>query len=325
MSTWRGRRVAPFLALVSTCAALMVFFTAGVGHAQVAPVVDYGTYPPDLPAGCPEGGAALINVRFTAGAATSDSLRTLALVPGQSFSMVWDGFAPGCESVGVGLSSKVATLATFDEVADYWLYEFAYCGPEAGATPCGAGPNSLTLRVPPLPDVPCYQLDAHLTPPLAQVGPDTGYYSGTLNGVRNMLISAQNGGTGDCGPLPPCATNPALPAVAYLCLQTSSSTTTSSTTTTITSASSSTTTPPPVSTSASIVTSTVPGTPTSVAAGPGLPITTVRSPEGTSNAQQLPVSGRNTGALVLTGLLLAFSGACIVASYRRSGHPIRAS
>ncbi len=317
MSTWRGRRVALFLAVVSALAALTVFFTAGVSHALPAPVVDYGTYPPALPAGCPEGGAALINVRFVAGAATSDNLRTLALVPGQSFTMLWDGFAPGCEGVGVGLSSKVASLATFDENADYWLYEFAYCGPEAGATPCAAGANALTLRVPPLPDVPCYQLDAHLTPPLAQVGPDTGYYSGTLNGVRNMLISAQNGGTGDCGPLPPCATNPDLPAVAFLCLQTSSSTT-STTTMTSTSAPTATTAPPPVATSASIV----PGTPTSIAAGPGLPVTSVRAPETTSNAQQLPVSGANTGALVLTGLLLAFSGVCIVASYRRSGHTV---
>ncbi|MFN0027816.1 MAG: LPXTG cell wall anchor domain-containing protein [Acidimicrobiales bacterium] len=295
----------------------MVFFTAGVSHAQVAPVVDYGTYPPALPVGCPEGGAALINVRFTSATATSASLRTLPLVPGQSFTMLWDGFAPGCEGVGVGLSSKVATLATFDENADYWLYEFAYCGPEAGATPCAAGANSLTLRVPPLPDVPCYQLDAHLTPPLAQVGPDTGYYSATLNGVRNMLVSAQNGGSGDCSPLPPCATNPTLPAVAYLCVQTSTSSSTTPTSTPPSSTAS--TAPPPVATSASIVTSTVPGTPTSISTGPGLPITTVRAPDTTSNAQQLPATGTNTGALILTGLLLAFSGVCIVASYRRGG------
>ncbi len=315
MSTRLGRRIAQFLAVVSAGAAVMVFFTAGVSHAQVAPVVDYGTYPPALPAGCPEGGAALINVRFSSGTATSDSLRTLALVPGQTFAMLWDGFAPGCVGVGVGLSSKAASLATFDVNADYWLYEFAYCGPEAGGTPCAAGANSLTLRVPPLPDVPCYQLDAHLTPPLAQVGPTTGYYSGSLNGKRNMLISAQNGGTGSCGPLPVCATNPTLPAVAYLCLQTSATTTT---TTTTTAASSTPTSPPPVATSASVVTPIVPSTGSTIAAAPGLPATTVR-PDTTSNAQQLPVSGRNTGALVLTGLLLAFSGACIVASYRQSG------
>ena len=328
MSIPRRRRVAQVLALICAVAGLLVFGTAGVGYGAVAPVVDYSTYPPTLPAGCAEGAGALINVQFSAGGATSPSLRTLPLVPGQTFTMSWDGFSTNCAQVGVGLSSKIASLATFEQTADYWLYAFAYCGPEAGAIPCAQGANTLTLAVPPVDLVPCYQLDAHLTPPLAQVGPTTDYYSAPLNGIRGMLISAQNGGVGDCGPLPPCVTNPAIPAVAYLCPQTGTSTVppTSAPPTTVpavsTSAAASTTLPAPTTVAPTtspplVATSTAQppcasGQVRDSVAGP------CRDPLAGGGAQQLPVSGRDSRSLATTGVLFLLSGLCLVFAYRRS-------
>lgn len=251
-NVWKGRRRgAQVLAVLSAIAGLVVFATSGVGSAAVAPIVDYSTYPPSLPASCQATGAGtLTGLTFSNGTETSTSLRDLPLVPGQSFSMSWTGFAPGCEGVGVGLSSKIAMVPTFEQSADYWLFDFAYCGPEAGAEPCGSSPYQLDLQVPPASASPCYQLDAHVGPPLGQVGPTAAYY-GFLNGERDLLISAQNGGTEPCGPLPPCESNPELPATAFLCTQQATTTTEGpttteapgQTTTTIT------TTPPPVSTS----------------------------------------------------------------------------
>ncbi len=225
----RRRRGAQLLALISAITGLLLFVTSGASQAQVPPVTDYATYPPTLPAGCIDGERALVNVQFSANGVTTADLHTLPLQAGQTFTMSWDGFAPGCEGIGIGLSSKVATVPVFDQTTDYWLYAFAYCGPEAGATPCAAGPNTLTLQVPPVAQVPCYQLDTHVGPPLGQVGPTTNYY-GTLNGSQSMLISAQNGGTSSCGPLPPCATNPAIPAAAFLCAAQAGTTTTTTTT-----------------------------------------------------------------------------------------------
>lgn len=259
MST-RRRRAAQLLALISAIAGLLVFATTGTSMAEVPPVTNYSGYPPALPAGCADGPSALVNVRFSANGVTSPDLYSVRAAPGELITMSWDGFAPGCAGIGIGISSKVATVPVFDQATPYWLYEFSYCGPEAGATPCAAGGNQLTLRMPPASEVPCYQLDAHIGPPLAQVGPGAAFY-GPLNGVRNLLISAQNGGIGDCGPLPPCPTNPAIPAAAFLCVAQATTTTTTTTTapptttttgptTTTTAAPTTTTTsPPPVSTS----------------------------------------------------------------------------
>jgi LPXTG-motif cell wall-anchored protein len=232
--------------------------------------------------------------------------------------MTWTGFSAECAGVGVGLSSKMATLPVFDVSTEYWLYQYAYCGPESGATPCAPGANSLTLTVPPAAEVPCYQLDAHLGPPLGQVGPTTNYYSG-LNGSHSMLISAQNGGTGDCSSLPPCATNPAMPAGAFLC---------QAQTTTVPTTAGPTTTAPPTPTSLAscgagqivdVTTGQCVAAPPSCATGQVFDAVTGQCVAvlGSSGAA-LPVTGRQTGSLAITGGLFLLSGLCLVYAYRRS-------
>jgi hypothetical protein len=329
MSNRRVRRWAQLFALVSATTALLIFSSSGTSQAEVPPITDYASYPPALPAGCADGESALEGVQFSSNGASSPDLRTLALTPGQTFTMTWTGFSEGCAGVGVGLSSKMATLPIFSADTEYWLYDYVYCGPEAGATPCAPGAGSLTLAVPPAAQVPCYQLDAHLGPPLGQVGPTTGYYSG-LNGSHSMLISAQNGGTGDCSSLPPCATNPAIPDGAFLCQAQSSTTTTTSTAPTPSTPppAPTPTTAPPVATSQTAcaagqivdaATGQCVAAPSGCAPGQTLDATSGQcvSVLGSSGAA-LPVTGRDSGALAATGALLLLSGLCLVYAYRRA-------
>jgi len=327
------RRFARFVALLSAMAGVLVFVGTGTGHAEVAPVTNFASYPPALPVGCADGPSALRNVRFTANGVESSTLYGVVAAPGDLIVMSWDGFNAGCEGVGVGFSSKIASAPVFRVDADYWLYEFSYCGPDAGASPCGPAANQLTLRVPPSPDVPCYQLDAHLGPPLSRVGPTATYY-GPLNGVRNLLISAKNDGGGTCA-LPPCPTDPSLPAMALLCEPETTTTTTAVPTTT--------TQPPPTSTSAPAVTTTVPVPTTVPAPTTTVPVsTTVPGPTSTSAPSSstsapvvcapgqvlgaggcstagpsLPVTGRDSRSLATTGALFLLSGLCLVFAYRR--------
>lgn len=307
MST-RRRRAAQLLALLSAIAGLLLFVTTGTSQAEVPPIRDYAAYPPALPAGCVDGESALVNVRFSAGGVTNANLGALPLAPGQTFTMTWDGFNPGCEGVGVGLSSKVATVPVFDATTDYWLRAFTYCGPEAGATPCTPGTNTLTLQVPPAAEVPCYQLDAHLGPPLAQVGPTSAFY-GYLNGVRSMLISAQNGGTGDCSQLPRCETNPAIPAAAFDCAAASTTSTAPSTTTS----------QPPISTLGSQVTTTTAAISTNGAScAPGQSLNQATGQCTSVQGAALPATGRSSSSMAAIGALFVLSGLCVAFAYRRA-------
>ena len=302
------------MALLSAIAGLLLFVVTGTSQAEVPPIRDYASYPPALPAGCVDGESALVNVRFTAGGVTTADLGALPLTAGQAFTMTWDGFAPGCEGVGVGLSSKVATVPVFDQSTDYWLRAFSYCGPEAGAPPCVNGTNTLTLAVPPASEVPCYQLDAHLGPPLAQVGPTADYY-GFLNGVRSMLISAQNGGFAACTPLPPCPTNPSIPAAAYDCTSSTSASTVPSTT------------QPPVTTlNSQVTTTTVPVTVTTRAAGcsTGQSLNSVTGQCTTVAGAVLPATGRSSASMSTIGGLFVLSGLCVAFAYRRPSTARRA-
>jgi hypothetical protein len=182
-------------------------------------VTDYGSYPPPLPAGCnADGSNILTGVQYSTGAQTVTNLRDFVPTPagGQTITMTWTGFAPGCESAGISLSIKLSpTATTFDPSANQYLTDFSYCGPDG---PLCTAPFTLTLVMPGADRVPCWQLDAAIGPPLAVVGPDGSFY-GNLNGVRNMLISAQNGGVGNCGTYPRCvgAADPGLPADSPLC------------------------------------------------------------------------------------------------------------
>ena len=348
--SYRRRRIAQLLALVSTFVGVLVFVTSGVSNADVTPITEYATYPPTLPSTCGVTGAdVVVNERFTSGGTTVTDLRNLAPAPGATITMTWESFVPGCQDVGVGLSSKVASLPFFDGSADYWLHQFAYCGPEAGATPCSGPPFSLSVQVPTTDQAPCYQIDAHLGPPLAQVGPAAAYY-GILNGVRNLLVSALNAGQGACVPLPPCATNPQVPASAYLCTGSSTSVPPTEPPPTTTPPTEPPTTPPPTPT-----TVTAPGQPPCsvnpqlpadspecvvCATNPSLPASSPDcvSVQGTQLAQceaplvrdaatnqcvslvtgsQLPLTGRSSGSLVVTGALLLLAGLCIAYAYGR--------
>jgi LPXTG-motif cell wall-anchored protein len=208
-------------------ALVLVAAWSGVSQAAPAPITDYANYPPPLPAGCTaDGPSVLTGVQFAANGRTAASLRDLNLVGGDTVTMTWTGFAPGCEGVGIGLSFKIAQAPTFVVSDNQYLQSFDYCGPDG--TPCSA-PFTLTLTLPTATSVPCGQLDAHIGRPLAIVGPSGAYYN--LNNPVNMLISAFNGGGGDCT-VPPCPTNPSVPAGSMLCEAQTTTTTTAPTTTT---------------------------------------------------------------------------------------------
>jgi hypothetical protein len=346
------------LAFASAVAGLLVFATSGTSNADVAPIADFSTYPPALPASCTVSGPdVVVGEQFSSGGTTVADLRDLAPAPGATITMTWTGFAPGCEGVGVGLSSKVAPNTAFDGAASYFLHNFAYCGPEAGATPCAA-PFQLSVQVPTAAESPCYQIDAHLAPPLIRVGPNAAYY-GVLNGVRNLLISALNAGQAPCEPLTPCASNPDVPASAFEC-QTSTTAPPPSE-------------PPPTEppTTAPPTTVTSPGQPpcsvnpqlpadspncvacssnpqvpassadcTPCAANPQIPASSADcvAVQGTQLAQceaplvldsttgqcisvisggALPLTGRDSRSLMLTGALLLLAGLCIAYAYGR--------
>ncbi len=337
-------RIVRGVALLASVAASVTFVFAGTGRAEVPPVENYATYPAPLPDSCQVSGAdILVGELFSVGSQSSGDLRNLAVQAGDTIVMTWDAFAAGCEGLGIGLSSKVATVATFDATRDYWLRGYAYCGPESGATPCVA-PFRLELVVPPASEVPCYQIDAHVGAPLAVVGPSGDYYGG-LNGSRNLLISALNGGAGDCTNPPPCPTNPSIPASALLCQSTVTTPTTAPPTTppSVTSTAPQVTVPPSVTEPPSTTTPSSTSVPSTVTTAPP-PVTSTSAPAVQACASnpalpasspdcrpavtvtvaqsQLPRTGSDARPLAQSGLLLLVAGACIAYAYgsaRRTG------
>lgn len=193
--------------------------TAQVSSAEPAPITDYGAYPGPLPATCAVDGANVITgASYSVNGTTASDLNDLAPNPGDTVTMTWTGFAPGCETVGIGLSVKIALAPTFNAEDDQYLHAFDYCGPLGPA--CEA-PYTLSIAVMPASTAPCWQIDAHLGAPLSIVGPSGSYYG--LGRTPNMLISANNGGANPCAP-PPCETNPAVPAGAIECTPVTSTT-----------------------------------------------------------------------------------------------------
>lgn len=218
----RGAPRAGLVTLLLTAVVGVVLGTVSTASAQTSddptpePITDFANYPLGLgliPATCTEAQASdiVLNPRFSMdGGAEVGDLRALDLTNAGQVTMRWDGFAPGCEGVGLSLSVKSSGSTVFDPTIDQYGLRTAYCGPSAGGIPCAA-PYQLTLRlqdetINPLPT--CYQVDASLGPPLAVVGPSGSFY-GILNGRFNMLISAWNGGIQPCGtPLPPTTLAP---------------------------------------------------------------------------------------------------------------------
>ncbi|MCC6433902.1 MAG: hypothetical protein IT196_02635 [Acidimicrobiales bacterium] len=199
-------------------------------------VTDYANYPLGLgiiPGTCTtQGSGILTGTQYSMnGGAPVGSLAELGQVPGDAvITMTWTGYAPGCEGIGVSLSRKVALTIGFNEADNQYLNVWSYCGPQGNA--CN---GSLTLNLgTSATSVTCYQLDANVGPPLEIVGPGGSFYS--MNGRFNTLLSANNGGSGDCTP-PPCPAPNApvdMPAAAAACqqLQVTTTTTTSAPTST---------------------------------------------------------------------------------------------
>jgi hypothetical protein len=148
------------------------------------------------------------------------------MVPGTVIEMTWTGFAPGCDGAGISLSMKRAQAPTFDPDVEQTLIDSAYeyCGPLDDACVLDDGVFRLQITLPP--EAACYyQVDAVVGPPLRTVwnandeqgNPLGSFYSDDTRvandrpGGFNTLISAANGGAGDCEP-PPCEWNPDLPA-----------------------------------------------------------------------------------------------------------------
>ncbi len=197
----------------AAAAVLLALATNGASAATAPvppPVTDYATYPQRdalFPPGCTvDGAGVLVGLAFTARGESRASLRELVLGPGDVVTMSWSGFAPGCEGIGVSLSVKKTNTPAFEPADNQQLLRpYDYCGPGGVAcSPASDGRYQLQLAVPAR-EVSCnYQIDAAIGPPLEVVGPAGSYYT-TGNreangkpGGPDMLISAYNGGVGDC-------------------------------------------------------------------------------------------------------------------------------
>jgi len=202
-----------------------------------------------------DGSAVVPGAQFTVNGQTGSELAALPIASGDTVTMTWPAFAPGCESLGIGLSVKISQSTSFNENDNQYLRSFSYCGPEG---PMCTTPASISIQVPSAALVPCFQLDAHIGPPLALVGPAGAYYASGLAPHDNMLISAFNGGAEPCA-APSCATAPDIPAAAVQCTAQVTTTVPSTSTPTSTSMSAPTTTTP----------TTAPTTTTGVPAGSG--------------------------------------------------------
>jgi LPXTG-motif cell wall-anchored protein len=282
--------------------------TAQTSYAQPAPITDFSTYPPALPDTCTVDGPAVIQgAVYSVDGQSSSDLNALVVEPGDVVTMTWDSFTPGCETVGIGLSVKIAYDTTFDPNDDQYLADFGYCGPEG---PLCVAPYQLQVQLLPAATAPCWQVDAHLGPPLSVVGPSGAYYG--LNSAQNMLISANNGGTTPCTP-EPCPENPAVPAGSMEC-QPVTPTTASPTTTAA---------PPPTvapdttPTSAAVSPAT---SPPAVVCGSGEVLDAAtgeciaQSSVNVLGARQtIPVTGSSNGNLLLAALgLVLFGGSALL-------------
>ena len=70
---------------------------ADTGDAGLQSIVDVSAYPAPLPVGCPEGAAALVSITFSNGFDPPQTdLSEVSLGAGDTVTMRWDRFAPGC-------------------------------------------------------------------------------------------------------------------------------------------------------------------------------------------------------------------------------------
>lgn len=277
------------------------FGAHGAQNTSPPPITDYANYPLGLgiiPTGCTaQGSELLVGEQFSVnGGAPVADLRDAGGIPADAtVTMTWTGYAPGCASMGVSISRKVAPAPTFNASVNQYVNVWSYCGP--GGAPCA---GSLILNLAVSSGVACYQIDANAGPPLNVVGPAGSFYS--MNERFNTLISANNGGTAPCE-VPLCLQTGApadMPATAAACAHTTTTT------------AAPTTAPPAVATSASAVPPTTqpPAVATSIAATP--------TSTGASVGQvTLPRTGSDSTEMIRIGGCLAAAGLLLSAAARR--------
>ncbi|MDH4148231.1 MAG: hypothetical protein OEY23_23990, partial [Acidimicrobiia bacterium] len=150
-----------------------------------------------LPDGCPDGRAALVDVRFSHGGTTVDRLDQIDPSNDDVIEMTWSGYADGCAAsdgtplIDVTLAVYAATSATFDLQENQQLAASATCGPDSSPCDNTDGRYRLAVTMPPM-ELSCTgQLDAVLGAALDVVGPNGSYYSSILRGTGpNRLIDS---------------------------------------------------------------------------------------------------------------------------------------
>lgn len=287
-------------------------------------ISDYTNYPVALPAGCPDGPGGFVGLTFrTSSGSVAGELSQLALSPGDTVTMSWDGLAPQCATAngqparGVSIAAHALHTATFDTTVDQELLAgWASCGGDAA--PClpngttGTG-GALSITLPLAQTVvgtsPCRaQVDAVIGGPLALVGPSGSWYTALLRGDDRptMLVGAETMDlpcvvatttTADTGSVSPTSETPTTVATTVA--------TTEAPATEVTTQAS---TAPSVRVEAVVVTASPTVVVTAAAAAPVVLAAGVRT---------LPVTGSPTVMMSLAGLVLVGAGAALLLSGRR--------
>lgn len=186
---------------------LLVVAASSAG-AQGGAITAYDGYPPALPAGCPDGPDALLDVSWRNGTGQrATSLDAFVLSSAETFTVSWSAFAAGClapdGSPAIAVSTKVydAVVYPFDRDVDQRLLGgWERCG--AGVGPCRTSEGRYELAVTlPSNEVTCVvQFGLVIGPPLAVVGPNGSYYNAATRGDAgpDMLVAARNGEIAGC-------------------------------------------------------------------------------------------------------------------------------
>lgn len=290
--------------------------TSSAGSAGSTPILDVSTYPTALPAGCPDGAGALSGVRYENGRGGVEAeFSRLSLGAGDTVTLRWDGFAPGCldgagqPAISVTLAAYLTPTTQFDPTVDQKLADWTSCG--LGAAPCAKDADGYSLRLAVPPDtVGCrFQIDAILGNPLAVVGPGGSFYGSALRGGGpSMLIGAATVDIPNCVPgvAPTTTTSPppvAPPPVA-----------------------------PPPSGPTTTVTATAPPSPPSTVATTSTSTTAAAAVQGIAVTRQtLPATGSATARTTGVGTGMVFAGlaalvlSALLSSRRRPLVPLVAS
>lgn len=333
--------------VIGTLAAFTPLAVAFAPSASARPAPIASTADTVLPAGCPDGAAALVDVAFDNGrGGRTNDLRTLDVRHGDTVTMSWAGGAAGCVdsngalAISVSLAPYGSPTRLFDPGIDEVLLPgWDTCGGNAGPCETVGGRSVLRVSLPTTATACNLQLDAVLGLPLRIVGPSGDFYSAVMRGDgRNLLVSAANFGVTPCEvPQIPTTTAPSpTPTTSTPTTPQDTPPSTAPGSTTPTTAAPATTLPTAPPADAPAPTSTTAPTPTTVASGgaplpSALPTTTETALQPAARqvavlgaqVTQLPRTGTSTMPLVRAGLLAAGAGLTVAgatASWRRR-HP----